>query len=154
MAAIYPPPPARASLAAVMRGPQYPFVRYCQIGAKNIPRRTKSGVAAGFASPPLQPDERGRYAPDPAFSPQNTDFRGAAVFRAAQDQFLRLGIALRRREPGLDRLGNRRDIPADFSRRVAMARDQHGLRRPAGDNAGVPLQRDRGVFASETANLA
>src|SRR4051794_27972101 len=142
-----------ASLAAVMRGPQYPFARYCQIGAKNIPRRPKSGVTAGIASPPLLPDERGRYAPDTAFSPQNTDFRGAAVFRVAQDQFLRPGIALRHREPGLDRPCDRRDIPADFSRRVALARDQCGLRRAAGDNAGVSLQPDRDVLQSDPAVL-
>src|SRR4051794_3801339 len=107
----------------------------------------------GFASPPLLPDERGRYAPDTAFSPQNTDFRGAAVFRAAQDQFLRPGIALRHREPGLDRPCDRRDVPADFSRRLAMAPDQRGLRRSARDNTGVSLQPDRDVLQSNPAIL-
>src|SRR3954452_25606805 len=51
MAAKVAPPLSGASLAAVIRGPQYPFARYCQIGAKNIPRRTTSGVTPDCVSP-------------------------------------------------------------------------------------------------------
>ena len=84
---------------------------------------------------------------------KDTDLRGAALSRAAQGQSLRPCVAHRYCEPGLDRPGDRRDLPADLCRRVAMARDQRGMRRAADDQAGDALQSDRNVLQPDAAFL-
>ena len=59
----------------------------------------------------------------------------------------------RRFQPGLDRRGDCRDVPADIHRRAAMARDQRGVRRAAADQAGDALQRDRNLLQPDAAVL-
>ena len=101
----------------------------------------------------LKLGKRENNASDSAFDHQDIDLGGAALFLVAQGQSVRTRLAHRCRESGLDRPGNRRDLPADISRRVAMARDQRGMRRAARDQAGHALQSDRDLLQSDAAVL-
>src|SRR4051794_16718324 len=132
-----------------------PVKGYCQIGAQNIPRLTKSGVIAGLRASGTLSNlaNAGDDAPYPVFYVEDIDLGGAALFRAPQDQFLRPGVALRRREPGLDRARDRSDGAADLYRRPALAGDQHGLRRASRDSPGISVQPDRNVLQPDAAVL-
>src|SRR5260370_11435238 len=108
---------------------------------------------APFLKSLRKPDEHGPDAPDPDYDIDDTGLGGAAVFFAAQDQSCRTRLAHQRFEPGLDRPGDRRDLPADFSRRPALARDQRGMRRTARDETGNAVQCDRDLLQSDAAIL-
>src|SRR5882762_1911859 len=145
-------------------GPLYPSRRGCRNTklsaiARSAPKPYQGGrnptrgrrIAYFFAL--LKLTSRGRHASDPAFDDKNTDLRRAALSRAAQGQSLRACVAHQYCEPRLDRHGDCRDLPADFCRRVALARDQRRVRRAAGDKAGDALQFDRNILQPDPAIL-